>query len=152
MTGRTTNHYTKRAQCQAWLDIWPVVYIELVCQLVTKKDGGHEREICDHCLGTGHKSTVCMRRYFGLPKRVKAAATLSLVTEENFDILHIDSLQIQAANNSAESTPTKDQDASTLAATATVDHDFMAKLVAQQKELEKLLNFYHFRHYLIRLA
>ena len=103
----------------------------------TKKDGGHEWEICDHCLGTGHKSMVCMCRYFGLPKRVKAAATSSSVTEENFDILHIDSPQIQAANKSAESTPTQEQDASTLAATATVDPDFIAKLVKQQKALER---------------
>ena len=102
-----------------------------------KKDGGHEREICDYCLGTGHKSTVCMCRYFRLPKRVKAAATLSSVTEENFNILHIDSPQIQAANKSAESTPTQEQDASTLAATATVDPDFIAKLVEQQKALER---------------
>ena len=29
-------------------------------KLHTKKDGGHEREICDHCLGTGHKSMVGM--------------------------------------------------------------------------------------------
>ena len=103
----------------------------------TKKDGGHEWEICDHCLGTGHKSTVCMCLYFGLPKRVKAAATSSSVTEENFDILHIDSLQIQAANNSTESTPMQEQDALTLAATAMVDPDFITKLVEQQKALEK---------------
>ena len=103
----------------------------------TKKDGGHEREICDHCLGTGHKSTVCMHRYFGLPRRVKAAATFSMVTEEYFDILHIDSPQTQAAHRANESTPMQEQDTSTLAATATVDPDFIAKLIEQQKSLEK---------------
>ncbi|EPT05670.1 hypothetical protein FOMPIDRAFT_1090233, partial [Fomitopsis schrenkii] len=41
----------------------------------SKKDGGHERDICDHCGGTGHKANVCMRRYMGLPKRQKVAAT-----------------------------------------------------------------------------
>ena len=101
-------------------------------KLHTKKDGGHEREICDHCQGTGHKSTVCMHQYFGLPKRVKAAATSS----EDFDILHINSLQIQVANNLTNTTPKQEQDTSTLAATATVDPEFITKLIDQQKALE----------------
>ncbi|TFY63253.1 hypothetical protein EVJ58_g3353 [Rhodofomes roseus] len=42
-----------------------------------KRDGGHERDICDWCGGTGHKTPVCQRRFLGLPKKATAAATSS---------------------------------------------------------------------------
>jgi hypothetical protein len=41
----------------------------------TKKDGNHERDVCNHCGKTGHRSPVCFTKYIGKPATVKAAAT-----------------------------------------------------------------------------
>lgn len=43
----------------------------------SKKDGNHKRDICDWCGGMGHKGNICQRKFMGLPKRAKAAATSS---------------------------------------------------------------------------
>ncbi|EIN03296.1 hypothetical protein PUNSTDRAFT_78417, partial [Punctularia strigosozonata HHB-11173 SS5] len=32
-----------------------------------KRDGNHERDVCNHCHKTGHRSTVCRSKYFGRP-------------------------------------------------------------------------------------
>jgi len=40
-----------------------------------KKDGNHERDVCDYCQKTGHRSNVCMIKYMGKPAKAKAAAT-----------------------------------------------------------------------------
>jgi hypothetical protein len=31
----------------------------------TKKDGNHERDVCNHCSKTGHQSPVCFNKYIG---------------------------------------------------------------------------------------
>ena len=41
----------------------------------TKKDGGHERDICNHCEKVGHRSPVCMAKYLGKKVVQKAAAS-----------------------------------------------------------------------------
>ena len=41
----------------------------------TKKDGGHERDMCNHCKKVGHRSPVCMAKYLGKKVVVKAAAS-----------------------------------------------------------------------------
>jgi hypothetical protein len=42
----------------------------------TKKDGGHERDVCNHCGKVGHRSTVCFTKYIGKPgKSATAKAT-----------------------------------------------------------------------------
>jgi hypothetical protein len=41
----------------------------------TKKDGNHERDICNHCGKTGHRSPVCFNKYIGKAATAKAAAT-----------------------------------------------------------------------------
>jgi hypothetical protein len=41
----------------------------------TKKDGNHERDVCNHCGKTGHRSPVCFTKYIGKPAVAKAAAS-----------------------------------------------------------------------------
>jgi hypothetical protein len=41
----------------------------------TKKDGNHERDVCNHCGKTGHRSPVCFNKYIGKAATAKAAAT-----------------------------------------------------------------------------
>jgi hypothetical protein len=41
----------------------------------TKKDGNHERDVCNHCGKTGHRSPVCFTKYIGKPATAKTAAT-----------------------------------------------------------------------------
>ena len=40
-----------------------------------KKDGNHERDVCNHCGKTGHRSPICFSKYMGKAKTAKAAAT-----------------------------------------------------------------------------
>ena len=43
----------------------------------TKKDGNHERDICNHCAKVGHRSNVCFTKYLGKPGKPKAKAAAS---------------------------------------------------------------------------
>jgi hypothetical protein len=45
----------------------------------TKKDGNHERDICNHCGKTGHRSPVCFTKYIGKPAATTDSST-SMVT------------------------------------------------------------------------
>ena len=40
----------------------------------SKKDGHHERDVCNHCGKTGHRSTVCFSKYMKKPKKAAGAA------------------------------------------------------------------------------
>ena len=40
----------------------------------TKKDGHHERDVCNHCGKTGHRSTVCFSKYMKKPGKAAGAA------------------------------------------------------------------------------
>ena len=42
---------------------------------LTKANGNHERDICNHCRKVGHRSPVCQSKYLGKPAATKAAAT-----------------------------------------------------------------------------
>ena len=43
----------------------------------TKKNGGHDWEICHHCQKAGHRTNVCFDKYMGKEKKAKAASTSS---------------------------------------------------------------------------
>ncbi|EJF61810.1 hypothetical protein DICSQDRAFT_136328 [Dichomitus squalens LYAD-421 SS1] len=40
-----------------------------------KKDGGHDRDICNYCRRVGHRETVCMDKFLKKPRSQKLAAT-----------------------------------------------------------------------------
>ena len=40
----------------------------------TKKNGGHDQEICHHCQKAGHRTNVCFDKYMGKEKKAKAAS------------------------------------------------------------------------------
>ena len=40
-----------------------------------KKDGGHDREICNYCRRVGHRELVCMDKFLKKPRSQRAAAT-----------------------------------------------------------------------------
>ena len=46
----------------------------------SKQDGHHERDVCNHCKKTGHRSTVCFAKYMG---REKAAAMSQAPADSN---------------------------------------------------------------------
>ena len=43
----------------------------------TKKNGHHERDVCNHCGKTGHRSPVCFMKYLGKPGKSASAAAMS---------------------------------------------------------------------------
>ena len=93
----------------------------------TKKEGGHERDICDHCKKVGHRSPVCMAKYLG--KKVVAKAATS---SEN------------PVDNKPSSTPAAKAAATTSkgkapASDVKAQADLMAKLMAQVEEQSKEL-------------
>ena len=40
-----------------------------------KKDGSHDRDLCNYCRRVGHREIVCMDKFMGKPKAQKVAAT-----------------------------------------------------------------------------
>ena len=40
-----------------------------------KKDGGHDREICNYCRRVGHRELVCMDKFLKKPRSQRVAAT-----------------------------------------------------------------------------
>ena len=93
----------------------------------TKKEGGHERNICNHCKKVGHRSPVCMAKYLGKKVVAKAAAS-----SEN----PADSQQPPPPTAKAAATTSKGKvPASNIKAQA----DLMAKLMAQVEEQSKEL-------------
>ena len=93
----------------------------------TKKDGGHERYICNHCKKVGHRSPVCMAKYLG--KKVVAKAATSSEAPQ-------DSKPPSTPTAKAAATTSKGQvPAQDIKAQA----DLMAKLMAQVEEQSKEL-------------
>lgn len=41
-----------------------------------KKDGGHDREICNYCRRAGHREVVCMDKFLKKPRSQRASATV----------------------------------------------------------------------------
>ena len=91
-----------------------------------KKEGGHERDICNHCKKVGHRSPVCMAKYLG--KKVVAKAAASVEVPEN-------SKPPPPAAKAAATTSKGKAPASDIKAQA----DLMAKLMAQVEEQSKEL-------------
>ena len=92
----------------------------------TKKDSGHERDICNHCKKVGHRSPVCMAKYLG--KKVVAKAAASNETPNN-------SKPPPPAAKAAATTSKGKAPAPDIKAQA----DLMAKLMAQVEEQSKEL-------------
>ena len=47
-----------------------------------KKDGGHDREVCNYCRRVGHREVVCMDKYLKRPRSQKLAATVEDVEDD----------------------------------------------------------------------
>ena len=92
----------------------------------TKKEGGHKRNICNHCKKVGHCSPVCMAKYLG--KKVVAKAAASNETPA-------DNKPPPPAAKAAATTSKGKAPASDIKAQA----DLMAKLMAQVEEQSKEL-------------
>ena len=92
-----------------------------------KKDGGHERDICNHCKKVGHGSPVCMAKYLG--KKVVAKAAASNETPESSKPPPPPAAKA-AATTSKGKAPAQDIKAQA---------DLMAKLMAQVEEQSKEL-------------
>ena len=41
----------------------------------TKKEGNHDRDVCNHCKKVGHCAPVCFTKYLGKPGATSAKAT-----------------------------------------------------------------------------
>ena len=93
----------------------------------TKKEGGHECDICNHCKKVGHRSPVCMAKYLG--KKVVAKAAASNETPADSTTLPPPAAKA-AATTSKGKAPASDIKAQA---------DLMAKLMAQVEEQSKEL-------------
>ena len=93
----------------------------------TKKEGGHERDICNHCKKVGHRSPVCMAKYLGKKVVVKAAASSETPA---------DSQQPPPPAAKAAATTSKGKAPAT---DIKAQADLMAKLMAQVEEQSKKL-------------
>ena len=47
-----------------------------------KKDGGHDREVCNYCRRVGHQEVVCMDKYLKRPRSQKLAAMVEDVEDD----------------------------------------------------------------------
>ena len=93
----------------------------------TKKEGGHEQDICNHCKKVGHRSPICMAKYLG--KKVVAKAAASSETPADNSTSPPPAAKA-AATTSKGKVPTADIKAQA---------DLMAKLMAQVEEQSKEL-------------
>jgi hypothetical protein len=86
-----------------------------------KKDGKHERDVCNHCGKTGHRSTVCFTKFLGKPGKTAGAAATSDST---------DSTPSSSASATNE-TPAKD---------SKTQADLLAQLMEKVKAQEAQIN------------
>ena len=84
----------------------------------SKKEGGHDRDLCTYCKQVGHKEVVYMDKFMGKPKGQKVAAT------DEGSKTDLDSLGEDSEENKAKET-----------AAATATTTTLAQLVQQQKTL-----------------
>ena len=92
----------------------------------TKKEGGHKRDICNHCKKVGHRSPLCMAKYLG--KKVVAKAAASSETPED-----------NKPPPPAAKAATTMSKGKALAPDVKAQADLMAKLMAQVEEQSKEL-------------
>ena len=92
----------------------------------TKKEGNHNRDVCNHCKKVGHRAPVCFTKYLGKPGATSAKAT----TEDSGEGT---SAAVNASTSTAKPPAKKDK---------TTQGDVLAQLMAdmekQKKELEAL--------------
>ncbi len=92
----------------------------------TKKEGNHDRDVCNHCKKVGHCAPVCFTKYIGKPGATSAKAT----TEDSGEGT---SVAVNASTSTAKLLAKKDK---------TTQGDVLAQLMAdmekEKKELEAL--------------
>jgi hypothetical protein len=92
----------------------------------TKKDRGHERDVCNHCGKVGHRSTVCFAKYVGKPGK---SATVKATTDRTVSTPSTSSQPAAtAAASSSKPSPAKDNK---------TQADLLAKLMAKIQEQDK---------------
>ena len=94
----------------------------------TKKDGSHDRDICNHCKKVGHRSPVCFSKYLGKPITAKAAATEQ--EESKASSSHAKGKASVSATTPAQAKDSKGQ--------ADLLAQLMAQIKAQSAEIEAL--------------
>jgi Retrotransposon gag protein len=89
-----------------------------------KKDGKHERDVCNHCGKTGHRSNVCFTKYLGKPGKTAGAAA----TSESTDSTPSSSTDTAAATKQSPAKDSKNQ------------ADLLAQLMEKVKAQEAQIN------------
>jgi hypothetical protein len=93
----------------------------------TKKDGGHERDVCNHCGKVGHRSTVCFAKYVGKPGK---SASAKATTDGTVSTSSTSSQPAATAAASSSSKPSPAKDNKTQA-------DLLAQLMVKIQEQDK---------------
>jgi hypothetical protein len=93
----------------------------------TKKDGGHERDVCNHCGKVGHRSTVCFAKYVGKPGK---SASAKATTDGTVSTPSTSSSSAATAAASSSSKPSPAKDNKTQA-------DLLAQLMAKIQEQDE---------------
>jgi hypothetical protein len=99
----------------------------------TKKDRGHEQDVCNHCGKVGHRSTVCFAKYIGKPGK---SASAKANTDGTVSTPSTSSSQ-PAATASASST-TKPSLAKDNKTQADLLAQLMAKIQEQDEQIKAL--------------
>ncbi len=94
----------------------------------TKKDGNHERDVCNHCQKAGHRSTVCFFKFVGQPSKAKAKAAATSEDASASDATQTVAASVVDAPKSKSKGKAPAQDSS--------QQDLLAKLVEQVKAQE----------------
>ena len=85
----------------------------------TKKEGHHERDVCNHCRKMGHRSPICFTKYIGKPGKLASAATTS------------DSTTTTNNSQTPPSSSTTSVSATALAKDSKTQADLLAQLMKQ---------------------
>src|SRR6266404_4209035 len=91
-----------------------------------KKEGNHDRDVCNHCKKVGHHAPVCFTKYIGKP-----GATLAKATTE--DSREGTSAAVNASTSTAKPPAKKDK-----MTQGDVLSQLMVDMEKQKKELEAL--------------
>jgi hypothetical protein len=95
----------------------------------TKKDGGHERDLCAHCKRVGHREVVCMEKFMKRPKKQQVAAT------EEEDSL-IDGLSdVSSIADSLDGSEIAEIAATGVSVPVAIPQNVLAQVLEQQKAL-----------------
>jgi len=94
----------------------------------TKKQGNHERDVCNHCGKTGHRGPVCSAKFMGKPGKAKAASTTDSTSSTDNTASSSTSSSTASATTNAPAKDNKSQ------------ADLLAKLMEQMKAQEAQIN------------